>query len=269
MSLYGLGCTCKKIADDSENIVVSSAVLTVAESKRLIAKAVARLPVVRHALNEGIVIICKGTTNTYVAQEILNKPIEHGSFVLGRVYPSQDGKKLGNVKQINEVILINGVHKPEISLQEAVEMLSPQDVVIKGANLLDYKNKLAGVCIGSPTAGTAGTVVPFAIARRAHMIIPIGLEKLVAGNLVDIAEMLNNPTARLGEVPSMYCISGHIITELEAFKLFADVKVYETACGGIGGQEGGRWFAIEGAKNQVQKALKTVDKILGEPPFVN
>ena len=46
-------------------------VLTVAESKRLIAKGVAGHPDVLTALSRGIVVVCKGTTNAYVVEELL------------------------------------------------------------------------------------------------------------------------------------------------------------------------------------------------------
>ena len=46
----------------------TSFVLTVAQSKRLIAKGVAQLPEVKHALAEGILAIGRGTTNAYVVE---------------------------------------------------------------------------------------------------------------------------------------------------------------------------------------------------------
>ena len=52
-----------------DKIVQSGAILTVAESKRLIAKAVAQMPIVKNALENGMVIVIKGTTNAYVAEE--------------------------------------------------------------------------------------------------------------------------------------------------------------------------------------------------------
>lgn len=41
-------------------------VLTVSESKRLIAKGVAALPEVKRAMEEGMVVVATGTTNAYV-----------------------------------------------------------------------------------------------------------------------------------------------------------------------------------------------------------
>ena len=50
--------------------------LTPAESKRLIAKGVAVLPEVRQALEQGIVIIGRGTTNAFVVEEMTGNKIE-------------------------------------------------------------------------------------------------------------------------------------------------------------------------------------------------
>ena len=47
--------------------------LTPAESKRLIAKAVVRLPEVRHAWENGRIIIGNGTTTGFVAAELLGQ----------------------------------------------------------------------------------------------------------------------------------------------------------------------------------------------------
>jgi hypothetical protein len=54
---------------EKEKIVVT---LTPSESKRLIAKGVMKLEEVPRALKHGAIIISLGTTNAYVAEEILN-----------------------------------------------------------------------------------------------------------------------------------------------------------------------------------------------------
>jgi len=48
-------------------------VLTPAESKRLIGKAVAALPEVKHALKNDYVLVGHGSTNVYVAEAVLGK----------------------------------------------------------------------------------------------------------------------------------------------------------------------------------------------------
>ena len=71
-------------AGSRTKIVQAGAILTVAESKRLIGKAVAQMPIVKNALANGMVIIIKGTTNRYVAEEITGQKIEPAEFVTGR-----------------------------------------------------------------------------------------------------------------------------------------------------------------------------------------
>ena len=70
-----------------DKIVQSGAILTVAESKRLIAKAVVQMPIVKNALENGTVIVIKGTTNAYIAEELTGKKADHAAFVTGRVSP--------------------------------------------------------------------------------------------------------------------------------------------------------------------------------------
>ena len=64
-----------------EQIVQAQIILTVSESKRIIAKGIAHMPIVQQALQNGMVIIAKGTTNTYVAEEIVGQKIEHGAYL--------------------------------------------------------------------------------------------------------------------------------------------------------------------------------------------
>jgi len=254
--------------NSQEKIVQAQIILTVAESKRLIAKAVAQMPIVKAALQNGMVIIAKGTTNTYVAEEILGEKIEHGSYVYGRTYPAKNAVKLEPKTTTPEFILINGKVQDGLSLEEAVKQLKPGDVVIKGANALDYNSKTAGVCIGSPTGGTSGKIMPYVVGSKAHLIIPIGLEKQVAGNPLDIANEMRKPIESLNAVPSMFFLTGHIITEIEALQAFADVTVFQAAAGGIGGAEGAVRLICRGTRPQVEKAMKIAEQVQGEPPFV-
>lgn len=52
--------------------------LTPSEAKRLIGKAVAMMEPVRESLKKGTIVICLGTTNAYVVEEILGRRIEKG-----------------------------------------------------------------------------------------------------------------------------------------------------------------------------------------------
>lgn len=254
--------------DAKGKTVQAQVVLTVAESKRLIAKAVAQMPIVRDALNNGMVIVAKGTTNTYVAEELLGETIAHGAYVYGRTYPTKGGKILEPAESVAEVVLIKGELQRDLPLAEAVQQLKPGDVVIKGANALDYQNRTAGVLIGSSSGGTSGKIMPYVVGSKVHLVIPVGLEKQVCGNVVDIANMMREPVESLNDIPSMFLLTGHIMTEIEAVESLAGVAVFQAAAGGIGGAEGAVRLVCRGTKKQVENALKLVEQIQGEPPFV-
>ncbi len=255
-------------AAQTEKRVQAQIILTVAESKRLIAKGVAEMPIVKEALKNGRVIIAKGTTNTYVAEEILGRKIPHGAYVYGRTFPSTRDQKFKDVEPIPEFVIVKGEVQEGVDLKEAVTQLEPGDVVIKGGNALDYPNKTAGVMIGSKTGGTSGTIMPYVVARKAHLVIPIGLEKQVAGNVVDISLKLREPMGSLNWIPSMFLLTGHIFTELEALKTLTGVTAHQVGAGGIGGAQGSVRLICRGTKQQVQAALKLAEEIQGEPPFV-
>jgi hypothetical protein len=222
-------------AVEPAKIVQAQAILTVSESKRLIAQAVKEMPIVKDALRNGMVIIVKGTTNAYVAEEIMGKKTERAAFVRGRVQPAKGGKKLPDVKAAPDVILEKG-KIVDLSLADAVKKLKPGDVVIKGGNALDYKNRLVGVHIGAPDAGTTGTTIPFVVARKAYLVIPIGLEKLVAGDLVDLTLKMREPLESLNGLQSMFLLTGEIITELEAIHVLTGVTAFQCGAGGIGAE---------------------------------
>ena len=253
------------------NIVQAQKVLTVSEGKRLIARAIVQMPIMQEAMKNGLVIVCKGTTTTYVAQEILNTDVSHGSFVLGRVYPEKGGNRLKESKGINEVILVNGKQQEDLSLDEAVKKLKAGDVVIKGANALDYENKLAAGLIGvpNPGAGTSGKIVPSVIGTKAHLIIPVGLEKEIGSNIVEVVKAMQAPTTTLGNELSMILFTGSIVTEIEALRTLADVSALHVTSGGIGGAEGSIRLLFRGSEQQVKKAIKVIEDIQGEPPFVH
>ncbi len=257
-----------KRATKDERVVQARIVLTVSEGKRLIARAVAQMPIIRQAMKNGTVIVARGTTNTYVAEELLGRNIPHGAYVAGRVYPEKGGKRLADVNSIKDVVLVNGQWRKDLSLAQAVRMLKPGDVVIKGANALDYDNKLAAVIVGSSDAGTTGEILPYVGARKAHLVIPVGLEKQVAGDVIDIVRKMQEPVDSLNRIPTMFLLTGQIVTELEAIEQLAGVSAFQAAAGGIGGAEGAVWLICRGPRDKLEAALKLAEQIQGEPAFV-
>jgi hypothetical protein len=248
--------------------VLAHAVFTVSESKRLIARAVARMPLVRRALKRGKVIVCKGTTNTYIAEELLGRPIPHGAYVLGNVTPQKGGRSMPEVEKMPEVVLVDGKYQPDITLDQALQDLKSGDVVIKGGNALDYANRTVGVWIGSATGGTTGKIMPRIAERKAHLVIPIGLEKLVPGRIEEIAERTTDRADYITQVPRMRVLKGEIVTEIEALRILANVEAFQASAGGVGGAEGAVWMIWQGARENVEQACAIAAAVQGEKPFI-
>ena len=111
------------VAAEPEKIVQAGMNFTVAESKRLIGKAVAQMPIVKNALENGTIIIIKGTTTRYAAEEITGQKIVPAEYVTGRLMPKQP-ELLPKGKSINNVVLEKG-KLLDIPLPDAVKKLNP------------------------------------------------------------------------------------------------------------------------------------------------
>ena len=251
----------------SKDDVFAGVNLTVSEGKRLIAKGIMAMPSVKEKLEKGMIIVTKGTTNTYIAEELLNKSIEHGSFVIGHFAPEGQSPVNADKRQMQEVVIKDG-KVLDVTYDEALKMLEPGDIVMKGGNLLNYSMKQAAVCIGAPNGGTTYKILPYVGEGKAELIIPIGLEKETTANLEILENTLNAGNERLNSVPRLYMFrTGTVFTEIEAIRQFADVKVFPYGVGGISGREGGVSLVISGNETEVNKVLELVRTIQGERPF--
>ena len=241
-------------------------VLTVAESKRLIAKGVAALPEVQHAMKEGMVVVATGTTNGYVLQELWGKSFDLRRYRSGVTTPKAPEKRPEpQGDPIPDVVFRNGEVAEELDRYNAVEHMGKGDVYLKGANVLDYLGGVAGVLIGSQVGGTVGATLGTIIGKQLHLVIPVGLEKLT---YEDIIELHRIAAEKDYEGPRMWPITGTIITEIEALAILTGVDAYLYSAGGIAGAEGSVRLLVEGTEEEVEAALKLVKSIKGEPPYL-
>ena len=249
--------------------------LTVAMGKRLIGKAVAAHPAVICALRKGTVVIVAGTTNSYVAEEILESIGRKDKFSRQRFfrgislpphYKTTDaGRLAGDNEFPGDVVIRDGLWQEGKTINDVAAELKEGDVIIKGANALDTVHKRAAILIGNLQGGTITVALSAVVGRRVRLLIPIGLEKRIPGDLDEIANKVNTPGNkgfRLLPVP------GEVLTEIEALKLLTGAKAEMIAAGGISGAEGCVWLAIEGSPEQVQQAEKLIQSVSSEPPFI-
>ena len=245
-----------------------SFVLTVAESKRLIARALTRHPLIINALNRGILAIAKGTTNSYVAEELLEEGIVRTDYCTGVTKPAKGAEGAVTANKLPDVVLRDGERLEGVTATEIAGEMGPGDVFIKGANAINYEKRQAGILIGHPTGGTIGSVLGTIVSRRAVLMIPVGLEKNIPG---DIHEIYRN-MVRVGTEgggPMLWPVDGEIFTEVEALQLLmGGGSAAPVAAGGIAGAEGGMRMAVWGSSEHIARAEAAVNAVLGEPPFI-
>lgn len=248
--------------------------ITPAAGKRLIAKALASHPALEEALNSGTVVIIAGTTNGYVAQEILSNINQIEGFSRKRFFrgivlpPGQPLTDTGRMPDENEfigdVVIKKGVWQRGATIFDVVDDLKEGDLVLKGANALDLSKKQAGILIGDPYGGTIGAVLQAVVGRRVRLILPVGLEKRVFADLNELALKLNAPGT---QGPRLLPVPGEVFTEIEAISFLSGANAEQVAGGGVNGAEGSIWLAVSGTNEQVKAAEKLLISISGEPPF--
>lgn len=252
----------------AEGEVIAGINLTVAEGKRLIAKGIANHPAVKAKLQKGIIVITSGSTNTYIAEELAGLTAPHGSFMTGNITPQGTPGVGDGLERVPNITLIDG-KKANIDYEDALKQMGEGDIVFKGGNMLNYEKKQVAVCIGAPDGGTTKRVRTVTTGTgKAKLIVPIGLEKQVYGDLNDYEKIAGSKTEQLSYVPRVWVHqNAEIFTEIEALKTFASVKIIPFAAGGLAGREGGISLAVYGMKEEVQKVLDVVAAVQGEAPF--
>jgi len=247
-------------------------VLTPAAGKRLIGKAVIRHPAIKEALKKGTVVIIAGTTNGYVAQELLStycktKDFQRNRFYRGIILPperpkSSTGRSYDESKFPGDVVIKKGVYQKDKTIFDVVDGLREGDVILKGANAVDLIRRRAAILIGAPKAGTIGASLPAVVGRRVRLILPVGLEKRVYENLDELAAKMNVPGAR---GPRLLPVPGEIFTELDAIDLLTGASASLIASGGVCGAEGSIWLAVSGKPAQEKAAEALIKSVVNEP----
>ncbi|AOT71321.1 hypothetical protein [Geosporobacter ferrireducens] len=255
-------------------------VLTPTESKKLIAKAVFNMPEVQEALKNGIVAIHPSSSTVFLYQEIMGN-MPQGLWVCGVI----GEKGLCGSNEAVEMIKSRGpgAHNPlEVSketwffkkgilqestaLGEILEQMTERDVYIKGSNALDSHGNV-GVLFANP-AGGGGTIGKVMVAKRTknfHVILPIGMEKLIPVTIekASHAAGFKKVGSAMGIPSGLIPVSGKKIDEIDAlFRLFG-VEATPIAAGGLSGAEGSVVIAFEGSDEQVKNAFEMLKSTKG------
>jgi len=240
--------------------------LTPAESRRLIARAVARMSEVQRAAENAYIIIIGGTTTAYVVQEILGRrAITPGCFPKGINNRGLLCLTHKDHRQQLSFILHRG--KPvDKTITEALKDFHADTVVIKGANAIDADGNV-GIIMGNPEGGSVAQFFGAVVSQGLTHIVPVGLEKMIpsvkkAVRAAGAARIDYSMGADFG----MYCVSNaSVVTEIEALKMLFNVDAVHVASGGVGGSEGAVTIIADGEEKNIKAAIELVELIKGEP----
>lgn len=239
--------------------------VTTAMGKRLIGKAMAQHPAIKGVLEQGTLVVIAGTTNGYVAEEILKSLGQAEGFSrkgFRRGLTVAPGAKAIKAQFPGDVIISGGQWQKGKTILDVVDDLKAGDVVLKGANAFDRRGQ-AAVQIAHPKGGTIIAALSAVVGQRVQLIVPVGLEKRVLEDVSVLAQRCNAPSARgLRMLP----IPGKIFTELDAIGLMTGAEACLLAAGGIYGAEGAAWLGITGTEEQIQAAAELIKSVADEPP---
>lgn len=257
-----------------EGAMRSLFVFTPTESKRLIAKAVAQLAEVKKALQEDRILIGHGSTNVYIAEEILGRERiaelwKRDTYLSGVVLRGTLCTTLGQEKPPLLVLNRGVVESPALTMAEILRDFGRHSLFIKGANAVDPEGN-AGVFVAHPEGGTIGWALGNLLARGIRLIVPVGLEKLVpsvkkAVHLCGQQSLDYSQGLRVGMVP---LAGATVITEVEALKILSGVEAHHVASGGCSGSEGSVTLVAEGEQDSIAKALQVTASLKGEAPLM-
>lgn len=255
---------CRVELGDRAPVKQGIVVLTPAESRRLLAKAVASLPEVRDAYSNGRLAILSGGTTSFVLQEVTGERLEPPRFSMGM---SADGLLTMSVEdgRINGRCFVEG-KMADLPYPDFVKTMGRGDVIVKGANAVDASGTV-GILLSNENGGAIGAVFGPASARGIPIIVPVGLEKQVP-SVADAAQGWGQATldysmgVRVG-----YCVvtTALVVTEVQALAVLAGVRARAVGCGGIAGSEGAVILLLEGTEENLARAVGLVESVKGEP----
>ena len=266
--------------------MLAQVILTVTESKRLIAAAVAKLEVVREAAEKGMIIMHPSSSTYFIFEELTGMKPKTNYWVCGVVAPRGTCVEMG---------MLSGGHAPsadnynpgelrglwaikkgkvlvEAPLSELLEQMTDRDVYIKGVNALDAQGN-AGILIGEPVQGGAlGVVLSAWKKKKFNFIYPAGLEKLLPISIIQAAKEAKRTQYEYGMgLPAglFPCPEGKTISEIEAIEVVSGATAVPIASGGLGGAEGATVLVIKGTAEQVNRAIECVERCKGAklPPL--
>ncbi|MBN2074574.1 MAG: hypothetical protein JW762_03395 [Dehalococcoidales bacterium] len=257
--------------------MLAQVVLTPTESKKLIAKAIAKLDVVRQAATDGMVVIHPSSSTYFILQELIGEKPKTNYWVCGVVTPRGMCVEMAMTVSDHSPRTVEfnpgdlrglwAIKKGKVlfekTLSELMEQMTAKDVFIKGANALDPQGNV-GVLIGESAA--LGIVMSTWRKKKFTLIYPVGLEKLIPISIHQATMEAKQAKYEYGMgLPTglFPCPDGKTITEIGAVNILSGAIAVPIASGGLGGAEGATTLIIKGTKKQVRDAIESIEQSKG------
>lgn len=233
--------------------------LLVEESKQLIALGICEHPLLKNSLKDGRVVLKGGTTVSKISEILIDKKLRISGRITGR----------GTVSGLNEdknphtVLLENKLFRNiDNCINDEFLKLGKDDLFICSANAVD-SNYNAAMMAGSGGGGNIGMALNAIYSEGVPVLIPVGIEKMIPGDIEDIIKKTGRKGKNLswGMSVGLLPIKGEVITEIEAVKYLADVECQAIGAGGVGEASGSTTLDIWGSDSEVDKIINIIKPI--------
>jgi hypothetical protein len=259
-------------------------ILTPTESKKLIAKAVAKMDIVTKAAKDGMVVLHPSSSTYFIVEELIGVRPETNYWVCGTVAPRGNCIEMGIIvgdflpkKGVTTSygdfrtwwLIKNGKLLMGEKISKLLEQVKPTDVFIKGVNALDPQGNV-GILIGDPReGGPIGLILSAWRKKSFQLVFPVGLEKLISIPVSEAAREAKQTKYDYGmglATGLLPCPNGervNVITESDAIKMLSGATAVPIASGGIGGAEGAITMIVKGHEEQVKRAIEFIEQSKG------
>jgi len=252
------------------------------ESKKLIAKAVAKMDEVQNALRKGMVVLHPSSSTIFIMEELIGELPATEVWVCGLIAPkaacysvevreqrSQDDARalIGTPAGFAHTWVVEkGKLKNGMLLGDILDQMGREDVYVKGVNAIDPQDTV-GVLIGNRVeGGTIGLVMSQARRRGFKLVFPVGLEKLIPIPMKQAAEeaaLRNSLDYSMGMPCALLPCEGIVVTEPRAIEFLTGATAVPISAGGLGGAEGAITMVLKGDAGQVTKAIDYIEGVKG------
>lgn len=267
-SAFEQGCLSQRDGD----ITKALAVLTSAQSKRLIAKAVAQMPQVRKAMEKGIIALPLCTTNGYIIEELTGEKLPDLSAYCCGFISEWGGcaRPLDPDEVTTEMYFRNGeLHRVDFAEKSVADLaaeMDHDDILIKSGNALDPSGRV-GILAASPDAGELAPYLSKVYTMGIQFIAPMTLNKTVPVSIELISSQLG--ISKLSEMVhgmkvGMVSLQGTTVTEVQAIQILTGADALPVAMNGLGTGEGCVTLLIQGTPDEVGTAWEIVQSLKRE-----